>query len=629
MGFLIGLMMRFVGWISDGLSSVGRFFDHLFVRGLDAAGQITSVDRWIGPALLWVFWPVRWFFGLIASSGGSESWFARTIAWILWPFFYVVDRLDRIGRPAERQFTERDFERDEEQLEKRLSRSVEKTTVKENLSRTWVSRLGDFAAAPFVGSGEFVWQLLSTRRAGLWLWSLPLLLIGGLLASVYFIAQFGQDPRIVARYEAALSQAIKAGDSDKTQLYRMKLAQLGSSTVRGEYQTALALSESGKTSEAYELMKKLAPDNQVGFEGAHFWIAQKLIEGSLEVSAPESLRLALKHLELLRTRTGDEPELRLLEGLAFARLGEIPAAINTLTPIADSNVVASFLLMEVYASRGKSAEAKAQAVNVHRKLTQAIQQGQELTEDQRKWQTAATKVIGDTKLATEAVEQWYQANPTSVEARVNRTQLLLQQVNEWCRSPNPANLEDIKQKLIQAAATVPYEQAGMVSAVATIICQQKKQNDMAEALYQQLLEEEQLSGIIIESFGTMAAVEKDYNLADALLRRATTASPDWGNGWNNWAFVISAAFPERLEEALRHVERAITINPDNPDYRETRGMIFYKLRNYEQAIVDLEIAINGINELDSVHAALADSHRRLGNNSVAEIYERQITRRRN
>lgn len=628
MGYLFGLLMRFVSWIGDLATSVGRFFEYLFFRGLEVAGQIFTVDRWISRALFQMSWPVRWFFSLFAGTQESENLIARWVAWVLWPFFYVVDRLDRLGSPREGSFSDREFHDDEQLVNKRLDKDIQKNVVAHKLAQSWVSRLGRIVQAPFVGVADFFWQLLTTRRAGLWIWSMPLILIAGLLAGVFF-TQNGQDPRFVARYEAALSDAIKVGDSDKIKLYRLKLAQLGSSTVRGEYQMALAMSERGEVAEAYELMKKLAPEDQIGFEGAHYWIAVSLVEGKLDVPAPQSLHLALKHVELLKVRMGEGSEVRLLEGLAYARLGRIPAAINSLTPIASSNLVASFLLMEIYNTEGQREQARAQAFNVHRKLTQAIDQGQELTDDQRRWQTAATKIIGDVQLAAESVEQWYLANPTSVEARVNRTRLLLQQVNDWFRSPDAATLSATKEKLIQATASVPTEQAGMLSTVSSILYQQKKQNPIIETLYQELLADPQLSGIVVEAFGSMAAVDQDWNTAEALFQRATTVSPDWGNAWNNWAYVISAAFPERLDEALRHVDRAIQLNPDNPDYHETRGMINYKLRNYEEAISDLEIAANGINELKSVHAALADSHRRLGNPKAAEIYEQQISRRRN
>jgi tetratricopeptide (TPR) repeat protein len=629
MSFLFGLLMRFIARISDRLSSSGRFLEHLFFRGLDAAGRTSSLDRWLSGFFFRVTSPVRWLSSKLRGGGRTESVFSRFIAWMLWPFFYLVDRMDRLGRPRERSFSDRDFQADERQIQKRIDQDLKTKLVNQHLERTWISRLGQAFMAPFVGVFDFVWQLLATRRLGLWLWSLPLVLITGLLASVFFSAWFGQDSQVIARYEAALSQAIKSGDTDKVKLYRLKLAQFGSSTTRGEFQTALALSEKGEILEAYALMSKLAPVDSVGFESAHFWIAQKLIEGVLDIPEPGSLTLALKHLDKLRSCVGDEPEIRLLEGLAYARLGRIPAAINSLRPISRSNVVASFLLMEIFAVQGNQTEAKEQAINVHRTLSEAISQGQDLTEDQRKWQTAATKIIGDAKLASDAVEQWYRANPESVEARSNRTRLLVQQVNEWCQRPDPGKLEEMKQNLIRAAATVPDGEATMVSTVATLVAQRRTQNPTIESLYQHVLADQTVSGLIIEPFGTLAAVKQDWALADALFQRATTVSPNWGNAWNNWAYVISASFPERLEEALRYADRAIQINPENPDYRETRGMIYYKLRNYEQAIADLEIAINGINELASVHAALADSHRRLGNDSVAEIYERQTSRRRN
>lgn len=597
-------------WLVDSLSRVFR--------------RESFLGRWFGR----IVWPFFWLVDSISLMSLRESFLGRLLGWIVWPFFWLVDSLDRMGRRKEHAVDEKQLKAEQERISRRQTQEIRAKAQIEALKGTWVSRIGSVALAPIFGGADFLWQFFASRRLSLWLWSLPILVSLGLLACVFMFTQFGNDPRVVVRYEAALSQAIKANDQEKIKLYRLKLAQLGSSTHRGEYQTALSLAGRGELAEAYEIMKKLTPVGQPGFEGAHFWIAQNLIEGRLDVPEPENLILAVKHLERLRSRTGDQPEIRLLEGLAYAGLGQIPAAVNALSPIANSNVVASFVLMEIFSAQGQQAEARIQALNVHRQLTQAENQGETLNEDQRKWLTAATAVIGDAKLAASAVEQWYRANPDSVEARVHRARILLQEVITWSRKPTQSEVEKMYQNLAQAAATVPIEQADMLTGIAHSIGTSRKQNDVMEALYQRLLSDEKLSGIIIESFGTLAALDQDWKTAHELLLRATTISPELGNAWNNLAYVISVAFPDRLEEGMRYADKAVTLNPNNPDYRETRGMIYYKLGNYELAVADLEIAANGVNELASVHAALADSHRRLGNNSLAELYEQQLRRRR-
>ncbi len=623
MGFIIGLIMRFFAWVGDRLTVMGRFFEALFFGALDG---VSRLDR-VGRPFAWLFYqltaPFRWVGERLRGSGESRGLAAWLVARLLWPFHALIDRLDRLGRPAERTLDEGDMESDERRLQARLDQDLKQQKKTAELQRSWVSRLGQVFMEPFAGVFFFFRQLLGTRGAELYLWGFPVALIVGLLGSVILWQRFAADSNLVPRYETALAQAIKAGDTDKAELYRIKLAQLGSATRRGEFQTALALAEQGKTAEAYESMLKLAPVDRPGMEGAHFWIAQNLINGTLGVAPPESLNLALKHLEHLKTRVGNEAEVRLLEGLTLARLGRVPAAINALTPIAEQNVVAAFILMEIYSNQGQRAAARQQALVVNRKLTQLIDEGQTLNEDQLKWRLMATRVIGDEKLAAESIEQWYKSNPDSEEARVNRTRLLVQEVARWCQQPNLATVDAMKQKMQEAANTVPLPQVGMVASLAGAMARGRTQSPGIAALYRALLDDASTSGLLLESFGTAAALQQDWATADVLLGRATEATPTWGAAWNNRAYVLSMAFPDRLTEALGYAERAVGMDEFNPDYRETRGMLNYKLKNFEAAIADLEIAMNGANDLKSVHAALADSHRRLGNPALAEVYERR------
>jgi tetratricopeptide (TPR) repeat protein len=205
--------------------------------------------------------------------------------------------------------------------------------------------------------------------------------------------------------------------------------------------------------------------------------------------------------------------------------------------------------------------------------------------------------------------------------------LLLVEVTNWCNNPQLEKLDEIKTRLLAAAETVPTDRAGAVGSVAVLIARNREANPGLDALYQALLAEEKLPGVLLESFGTVAAVQEEWATADNLLARAAEAMPDSALVWNNRAVAVRKGFPQRLEESLRYADRAIELEDGNADFRETRGMIHYNLGNYEAAIEDLEIALNGVNRLELVKTTLADCYRRLGNDAVAELYEKQLARR--
>jgi tetratricopeptide (TPR) repeat protein len=160
-----------------------------------------------------------------------------------------------------------------------------------------------------------------------------------------------------------------------------------------------------------------------------------------------------------------------------------------------------------------------------------------------------------------------------------------------------------------------------------LIARNRAANPGLEALYQALIAQEQLPGVLLENFGTVAAMQEDWSNADTLLARAAAVMPDAAIIWNNRAVAVRKGFPQRLEESLQYADRAIELEDGNADFRETRGMIHYNLGNYEAAVEDLEIALNGVNRLELVKTTLVDCYRRLGNDSLADLYEQQPVRR--
>ena len=78
-----------------------------------------------------------------------------------------------------------------------------------------------------------------------------------------------------------------------------KLASLDIEMPMALYNSGLALEQAGKVTEAYERMQQLASPNIPGYPLAHFWIAQHLLMGKLDVSADEAQRLAGDHLKQL------------------------------------------------------------------------------------------------------------------------------------------------------------------------------------------------------------------------------------------------------------------------------------------------------------------------------------------
>lgn len=575
-------------------------------------------------------WVTRWgrgieglFFGTLRASdriGGNARWLDRTLAAIAWPLVALIQWLD--FSPRARRHRTVDAEAEDQRVRRKLQRTQSREDFLTGLKQSWAGRMLWFVIAPPAMIGGFLISLLLSRKRGVWVWSLPLLCILGLLAFVYYQVNFVDTQRIAARYQAAMAKAIQAGDQKQVDLFRSKLEQLGARTQSGDYRTALALAEAGQWDEAYEKMQEIAPlDGAAGMAAAHFWIAQYLVEGRWEVPANEALSLALQHLEQMKTRSGKQAPVQFLEGLIYARQNRADAAENALQAAADELPAAAGLLLEIHLAQGNLPAARNDAITLQRHLNQMRNEGGEFTEVHRRWQTQAAQVLGDPQAVRSAVADWYRANPDSPAARLNQGSLLLLEVDRWLEAPRAETVPQIQQQLVQAAELIPGERFQLLHSRLFPIWKGRISVPVLGQLFEGLMADERLSGRVLEFFGTNAAVAGDWEAADRWLGLASERSPEWALAWNNRAFVLSQAYPERWEEGLGYVDRAIVLDGTNAEYRETRGMLRLKLKQWQGASEDLQLALNALPlQSPRLHQALAVAYENLGNRRLADIH---------
>lgn len=89
--------------------------------------------------------------------------------------------------------------------------------------------------------------------------------------------------------------------------------------------------------------------------------------------------------------------------------------------------------------------------------------------------------------------------------------------------------------------------------------------------------------------GTVAEAQRDLVQAERLYAEALALDPKEAIAANNLAFVMSHN-PDRCEEALRHADRALALNPDQPDFLDTRARILLALNRVEEAVAALNRA---------------------------------------
>ena len=107
--------------------------------------------------------------------------------------------------------------------------------------------------------------------------------------------------------------------------------------------------------------------------------------------------------------------------------------------------------------------------------------------------------------------------------------------------------------------------------------------------------------------------------------RAYKLDPEMLAIGNNLAWALSNQEHPDLDRALKIIESVLRADDTDPIHRDTRGQILAKLSRWEEAIDDLEFALQSskMSGNKNLHQALAEAYEALGRESLASKH-RQI-----
>ena len=137
-----------------------------------------------------------------------------------------------------------------------------------------------------------------------------------------------------------------------------------------------------------------------------------------------------------------------------------------------------------------------------------------------------------------------------------------------------------------------------------------------------LLQQNQAPQLLYAIVGTQAAERGDYETAAKHLRIACQKDPQDAQSLNNLAWALLQMGEGHYDEGLSFASKALSIKPQEPMYRETRGQLLLRMGRYEQAVDDLEYALNGLVDSTELHRLLAQAYEQLGQSELAQAHRR-------
>jgi tetratricopeptide (TPR) repeat protein len=503
----------------------------------------------------------------------------------------------------------------------------------------WLAWLTQPVWRPIAALGGFLYAWTSTRDYRGMLWGIPAVVLLMPVIGAAAWGYFSGGGSVAEQYKLAVKQAAEAKDFETVQLFQQKLEALGVNTQVTDYNTAEALAKEGKVLDAYERMQRLAPAGEPGFVKAHVWIIQHLLARDLKLSPEETHRLLGVHLDQLKALGVDGPQIQLLRALWLAEEQKLVEAVDVLKPLVHRLPEAAMQRMSFELALQNLEEAKndARALRTHfeerrRRLggpgaagdSKQVDEGkpasEKFTAEEYRWWAVAEDLVGDAASRAAVIDAWHADFPDDALVQKALAERARRAVDEQLLAAKP-DAKRIVQNIIRAAE-LGGDPAQIHRQVAQIY-QQRKQSPVAQAALEELKKSADTPETVLQLLGSFAIVSGEPVEAAELLKRAVGMNPQDAVAWNNYACSLLELPEGDVHEALKAVNAALTLAPEAPQFHETRGQVFLRLKEWSKAAEDLELAINGMPDSKSVHRSLAEAYAALGQEDLAAVHREQ------
>lgn len=454
---------------------------------------------------------------------------------------------------------------------------------------TGVAFVGYRICAPLA---DFIVKWHNSRDYCRLAFSLPAIILSGLLFVPFTLSSLQTKHDKMVHYQLALLKANENNDVVQQTLCLQRLEQLGYHRQElAEFQTAMSIAMEGDYGAAYEKVSKIAPVESPGFRFGHLWIAHALLEEKIDkLSRDEKQRWTLidKHIQHAISLDSTCERTKRLKVEADIHFGRDAAAVEGMLEIASSYPEMHVALMRLYAREGDTASAKTHAQRVVSNFSDVPKQqsaSMYLAEADRILEGGGLQPMGTTKVAL-AQRSW--------------TSMAMSAIDSALRLASRNRVSQALPSLIP----VP-ERLGRFNVEPADATSGRQYSVAAEKYLRD---------------GDRFYLDEQYGQALEKYKSACKVDQDCAVAWNNIAWILSNIEPLQMEEALDAANRGLRID-DLARIRETRGQILLKLQRWQEAMSDLEKALNGAPRIrQSAHLGLAVAYEKLGDPQTATAH---------
>jgi predicted Zn-dependent protease len=476
-------------------------------------------------------------------------------------------------------------------------------------------------------SGGFFLNWLVSRPYMSLFAAAPAIACGAGIATVFLFSTNRDTSKRASNYRIVFDEAVRSNDLATASIAIGSLIDSSPENPDLQYYQAVVEHLQGKTEAAEEHMQALVRERKHG--RAAMWLLSKTcdLQSLTQWSKDEHSRF--RELIEIGLSNLDEENLLSAKVLMFSYLAEIGAlgeASRYLSEVVPArpelSLAAATLCRSQHDAVGKAKYAliaeryfEAELSKQPRDVNTRINLARALM-IQQKFEAAAKllndgyRLTGDRRLTTvvgEALVIWSDhlgENDSDSKNLVKRLQIL------------------------SAAVKLAPEDVAVSKAIMLLLTECRR-NQSAKVIK---LREEILSGTdaVSSEFirGTLALLDGKLAKGKSHLELAAQHEPGIPAILNNLAVAISASEGGDLEQALTFANTAVEKLPKHPYFLETRGQILLKLRRPQDAILDLEVALQAEELRPAIYPSLARAYEELGSSNMTQMYRELASKAR-
>jgi len=400
-----------------------------------------------------------------------------------------------------------------------------------------------------------------------------------------------------------------------------RVLQLEQSDTRANYLVAAQLAKKGKVGQARQMMRRLAPQAAKGFAPAHAWLAADQLMRRGVTSREDKIEL-LHNLEIASTWDGSGPALL----AAFARLleseGRIGEAIASLTEAAKREPSLNVELANLaYRNNRKQPQEKA-SESAKKVIEDKIKESKATATD---YAQLANLLLLEQKTdeALNRAQQGLAIAPDSAALKRLASEAL--RFKYLLTIKNSADGTQVNLGLLDAALKFDPTNPAVTEEIAKLsIIGKEATPELETALNNQLANGQATAMTHILLANKFLASGK---LKEAIphLKMALRQAPDNPNVLNNLALATAMVSPEEIDQAIEWIDKALSIQGNNPELHDTHGQILMLKGDELGAITSYQTAIGLDGKRIVTRELMLVACEKAGMNELAEAQRAAIT----